>query len=92
MQAAVLALALALAAPAVHAQDQALAWSTVRKHIEADWKKGYPTEKILKIEQHGPVQYYSSERASTDQLRAAGSIQKRSRLLVRSARSTSGVP
>ena len=44
------------------AQDKALAWSAVRAKIQADWKKGYPTEKILKIEQQGPPQYYSSER------------------------------
>lgn len=48
-----------------------LAWPTVRKQIEADWKKGYPAEKILKIEQKGPVQYYSSER-KTEMLESWG--------------------
>ncbi len=52
---------LGVSAPAL-AQDRALAWPTVRKRIEADWKKGYAKEKILRIEPNGPVQYYSSER------------------------------
>ena len=47
---------------AAFAQDKALAWPAVRKQIEADWKKGYAKEKILRIEKKGPVQYYSSER------------------------------
>lgn len=62
MQATALALILALLAPVALAQDKALAWPAVRKQIEADWKKGYANEKILRIEQKGPVQYYSSER------------------------------
>jgi len=42
--------------------DPAMAWPTVRKQIEAHWKQGYPTEKILKMEQKGPLQYYATER------------------------------
>lgn len=52
---------LGVSAPAL-AQDRALAWPAVRKQIEADWKKGYAKEKILRIEKKGPLQYYSSER------------------------------
>jgi len=42
--------------------DPATAWSAVRGHIEAHWKSTAPTEKVLKIEQKGPLQYYGSER------------------------------
>jgi len=45
-----------------HAQPGAMSWSGVRAQLEAHWKKTYPTEKILKIEQKGPLQYYASER------------------------------
>jgi len=58
----VLAIAVVSVSTIALAQDKPLAWPTVRKQIEADWKKGYATEKILRIEQKGPVQYYSSER------------------------------
>ncbi len=47
---------------AVLAQGSAMSWPTVRAQLEAHWKKTYPAEKVLKIEQKGPVQYYGSER------------------------------
>ena len=47
------------------AQGGAMSWPTVRAQLEAHWKKTYANEKILKIEQKGPIQYYGSER-STD--------------------------
>jgi hypothetical protein len=40
----------------------AMSWPTVRAQLEAHWKKTYPTEKILKIEQKGPLEYYATER------------------------------
>jgi hypothetical protein len=46
------------------AQDGAISWPTVRAQLEAHWKKTYPAEKVLKIEQKGPVQYYGSERTT----------------------------
>ena len=48
----------------VNAQGSAIIWPTVRAQLEAHWKKTYPAEKILKIEQKGPVQYYGSERTT----------------------------
>jgi hypothetical protein len=48
--------------PAAHAQGNPMAWPAVRAQLEAHWKKTYPAEKILKIEQKGPLQYYASER------------------------------
>lgn len=42
--------------------DPALAWPAVRSKLEAHWKSTYPTEKILKMEQKGPIQYYATER------------------------------
>lgn len=42
--------------------DPTLAWPAVRSKLEAHWKSTYPTEKILKMEQKGPIQYYASER------------------------------
>jgi len=47
-----------------NAQGAAISWPTVRAQLEAHWKKTYPAEKILKIEQKGPVQYYGSERTT----------------------------
>jgi len=44
------------------AQGNPLSWSSVRSQLEAHWKKTYPTEKIVRIEQKGPLQYYASER------------------------------
>jgi hypothetical protein len=41
-----------------------LAWPAVSKQLQEHWKTTYPTEKVLKIEQKGPVEYYSSERRS----------------------------
>ena len=38
-----------------------MSWPAVRKHVETSWKQSYQTEKILKMEQKGPLQYYSSE-------------------------------
>ncbi len=49
---------------AANAQGSAISWPTVRGQLEAHWKKTYPAEKIIKIEQKGPVQYYSSERTT----------------------------
>jgi hypothetical protein len=45
----------------VLAQQGAMSWPQVRKHIEQEWKSTYPTEKILKMEPKGKIQYYSSE-------------------------------
>ncbi len=44
------------------AQGGAMSWPTVRGQIEQHWKKTYPTEKILKIEQKGKLEYYATER------------------------------
>ena len=44
------------------AQGGAMSWPQVRSQLEAHWKKTYPTEKVIKIEQKGPLQYYGSER------------------------------
>jgi hypothetical protein len=41
--------------------QEVMSWPAVRKHIEASWKQSYPTEKILKMEPKGKIQYYSSE-------------------------------
>ncbi len=47
-----------------NAQGNVTNWTAVRGQLEAHWKKTYPTEKVLKIEQKGPVQYYGSERTT----------------------------
>ena len=47
---------------AAFAQGSPLAWSSVRSQLEAHWKKTYPTEKILKVEQKGKIEYYATER------------------------------
>jgi hypothetical protein len=44
------------------AQGGAMSWSSVRSQLEAHWKKTYPAEKILKIEQKGAIEYYATER------------------------------
>jgi hypothetical protein len=44
------------------AQGGAMSWPSVRAQLEAHWKKTYPTERILKIEQKGQLEYYASER------------------------------
>jgi hypothetical protein len=49
--------------------QKGLDWPTVRKHVAAEWKQTHPTEKILKMEKKGPVQFYASERTTeTSQL------------------------
>jgi hypothetical protein len=45
-----------------YAQGNSMSWPAVRAQLEAHWKKTYPAEKILKVEQKGPLQYYASER------------------------------
>jgi hypothetical protein len=49
---------------AAGAQGNVTSWPAVRGQLETHWKKTYPTEKILKIEQKGPLQYYGSERTT----------------------------
>jgi hypothetical protein len=44
------------------AQGGAMSWPAVRAQLEAHWKKTYPTEKILNIEQKGQLEYYATER------------------------------
>jgi hypothetical protein len=39
-----------------------MSWSSIEKQLREHWKKTYPTEKILKIEKKGEVQYYATER------------------------------
>ena len=39
-----------------------MSWPTVQKQLQEHWKKTYTTEKILKIEQKGPLEYYATER------------------------------
>jgi len=41
-----------------------MAWSSVQKQLQEHWKKTYPTEKILKIEKKGDLQYYATERTT----------------------------
>jgi len=40
----------------------AMSWPTIEKQMREHWKKTYPTEKILKIEQKGKLEYYATER------------------------------
>ena len=47
---------------AAFAQSGAMSWPQVRGQLEAHWKKTYPTEKILKVEQKGKLEYYATER------------------------------
>ena len=47
---------------AVSTAQAQMSWPQVRSQIEAHWKKTYPTEKILKVEQKGALQYYATER------------------------------
>jgi hypothetical protein len=42
--------------------DPRMAWPAVRAQLDAHWKKTYPNEKVLRIEQKGPPQYYATER------------------------------
>jgi hypothetical protein len=39
-----------------------LSWPAVQKQLTEHWKKTYPTEKILKVEKKGNLQYYATER------------------------------
>ena len=39
-----------------------MSWPAVRTQLEAHWKKTYPSEKILKVEQKGKLEYYATER------------------------------
>lgn len=40
----------------------AMSWPTVQKLLTEHWKKTYPSEKILRIEKKGDLQYYATER------------------------------
>jgi len=39
-----------------------MSWSTIERQMREHWKKTYPTEKILKLEQKGKLEYYATER------------------------------
>ena len=39
-----------------------MSWPAVQKQLAEHWKKTYPTEKILKMEQKGSLEYYATER------------------------------
>jgi hypothetical protein len=39
-----------------------MSWPLVQKQLQEHWKKTYPTEKILKTEPKGKVNYYDTER------------------------------
>lgn len=39
-----------------------LSWPVVSKQLQEHWKTTYPTEKVLKVEPKGSIQYYTSER------------------------------
>ncbi len=56
---------LGIAGSALAQPSPAMAWPQVRQKIEAHWKSTYPAEKVLKTEQKGALQYYSTQR-STD--------------------------
>jgi hypothetical protein len=43
-------------------ESNPLAWPAARSQIESHWKANAPTEKILKIEPKGKIEYASSER------------------------------
>jgi hypothetical protein len=56
---------LAACAGAAAAQvSNPMSWPVVQKQLQEHWKKTYPTERVLKIEPKGAIQYYSSERRS----------------------------
>ena len=40
----------------------AMSWASVQKQLTEHWKKTYPAEKILKMEQKGKLEYYATER------------------------------
>lgn len=46
------------------AQSGAMSWPQVRGQIEAHWKKTYPAEKVLRVEQKGKLEYYATERTT----------------------------
>jgi hypothetical protein len=54
-------LAFILASLSFHAFAQ-MTWPQVQKQLQEHWKKTYPSEKILKIEKKGNLQYYATER------------------------------
>lgn len=56
---------LGMAGTALAQANPAMAWPQVRQKVETHWKSTYPAEKVLKVEQKGPLQYYSTQR-STD--------------------------
>lgn len=39
-----------------------MSWPTIQKQLAEHWKKTYPTEKILKMEKKGNLEYYATER------------------------------
>lgn len=41
---------------------QAMSWPAVQKQLREHWKKTYPAEKILKLEQKGKLEYHATER------------------------------
>jgi hypothetical protein len=42
--------------------QQAMSWPAVHDAVAQHWKKTYPAEKVLKIEQKGKLDFYSTER------------------------------
>jgi len=40
----------------------AMSWPTVQKLLTEHWKQTYPSEKILKLEKKGDLQYYATDR------------------------------
>lgn len=60
--AAVITVLSAVLAFSAQAQGNRMSWPAVRSQLEAHWKKTYPAEKILRVEQKGPLQYYATER------------------------------
>jgi hypothetical protein len=39
-----------------------MSWPAVEKQLREQWKKTYPSEKILKVERKGKIEYYATER------------------------------
>lgn len=65
MSAGLVAITLMLACGAALGQsgaDPRMAWPAVRSQLDAHWKKTYPNEKVLRIEQKGPPEFYATER------------------------------
>ena len=42
--------------------DPRMAWPAVRAQLDAHWKKTYPNEKVLRIDQKGQTEFYATER------------------------------